>query len=106
MLRMTLDKAIHGSLNDVKRAVTSLDRKRWGNRIRYVYQCQVCFDWFPKKLMEVNHIIPVGGFQDIATEFGPWVLRLLVERPGLQPTCSTCHSLITEEQRNAKNDAG
>lgn len=97
--RMSLRwKPIYGVLKDCKRPVTAADRNKWGNRIKFVHQCSKCSQWFPKKLVEVDHIIPCGSLKT-PEDVGPFIMRLLCERPGLRLLCSPCHVTITHQEK-------
>ena len=91
-------KPIYGKLNEGKRPVTAEDKAKYGNRIRYVYDCEVCHNWFPKREIEIDHIIPCGSIKDISTDVGPFVERLLCERDGLRRVCHECHHIITQSK--------
>lgn len=92
-------KPIYQTYAKSKRPVTAEDRLRWGNRIKFVHQCERCQDWFPKKLVEVDHIVPCGSLVDIEKDAGPFILRLLCEVDGLRLLCEPCHLIITEEAK-------
>lgn len=97
-------KPIYGVLNDVKRPVEPSDKLKWGNLIKFVYQCCQCKAWFPKKHVEVDHIHPCGSLKSEA-DIGPFVTRLLCERDGLRVVCIDCHLEITNAEREAKAQA-
>lgn len=91
-------RPIYGILKDNRRAVTPEDKAKWGNRIRWVFQCSICRKWFPQKQIEVDHIIPCGSLRSYS-DVGVFLERLLCERSGLRLACGECHSKVTEEQR-------
>ncbi|MDY0087105.1 MAG: HNH endonuclease signature motif containing protein [Coriobacteriia bacterium] len=95
-------KPIYQTYNKSKRPATAADSAKWGNRIKYVYQCEQCREWFPKKLVEVDHIVPCGSLTDIEKDAGPFILRMLCEIDGLRLLCEPCHQVITQEQRNVQ----
>lgn len=92
---------LYSVLNDCKRKVEDSDRAKWGNRIRFVYQCAECKLHYPKKEVEVDHIIPCGSLK-CAEDVGPFIERMLCEKDGLRVLCHGCHQTITNEQRTAK----
>lgn len=91
-------RPIYGILKESKRAVTAADRAKWGNRIKFVHQCSRCRAWFPKKEVEVDHIVPCGSLK-CSEDVGPFVLRMLCEREGLRLLCHECHVTITQESK-------
>lgn len=91
-------KPLYGVLNDCKRAVTQEDKAKHGNRIKFVYQCSACSGCFPRKEIEVDHIHPCGSLKCEA-DIGPFVTRMLCERPGLRVVCKQCHLSITKESK-------
>lgn len=92
---------LYSVLNDCKRVVTDSDRVKWGNRIKFVYQCSICKLWFPKKGVEVDHIIPCGSLKS-AEDVGPFLERMLCEKEGLRVVCGPCHEKVTNQQRRDK----
>lgn len=88
-------RPIYGTLNNHKRLCTDEDRRKWGNRVKYVHQCMICKEWWPRKMVEVDHDPPCGSikcFEDI----GPFMERMLTERgPNLRPLCKPCHKEVT-----------
>lgn len=89
-------KPIYGILKEGRRPVTFGDRVQWGNRIKFVYQCERCLQWFPRTGIEVDHIVPCGSLRSFE-DVGPFTARLLCERPGLRRVCEACHLIITKE---------
>jgi len=92
-------RPIYGILKDHCRAVTPSDKALWGNRIKWVYQCQICLGYYPRKMVEVDHIHPCGSLIDIEKDAGPFILRMLCERNGLRILCTPCHLIITKESK-------
>lgn len=93
-------RPIYGVLKDCKRPATPEDHRVWGKRIKFTHQCSVCNQWFPKKEVEVDHIIPCGSLRSVE-DVGPFVLRMLCERPGLRVVCTSCHHTITQSAKVA-----
>ncbi len=81
-----------------KRTATVEDRRAHGNRIKFTHQCAKCGGWFPKKMVEVDHIVPCGTLKDIATDAGPFILRMLCEADGLRLLCNPCHLEVTNAE--------
>lgn len=94
-------KPLYQTYNKAKRAIEDTERSLWGNRVRWVYQCEVCENWFPKKLVQVDHKVPCGSLSNIETDAGPFILRLLCEADGLRLLCLECHHLLTKEGKHA-----
>lgn len=97
-------KPIYTVLKESKRPVTAADRKKYGNRIKFVHQCSGCKNWFPKKMVEVDHIVPCGSLR-CSEDVGPFVLRLLCESDGLRLLCEDCHQTVTQEQRECRSSS-
>lgn len=91
-------RPIYGILSESRRAVTTEDRRRWGNRVKFVHQCSRCEQWFPRKQIEVDHIIPCGSLRCEA-DVGPFITRMLCERSGLRLLCEPCHQIITHQEK-------
>jgi ribosomal protein L44E len=93
-------KPIYQCLNEAKSPVTQRDTAKWGSRIHYVYTCSSCRKRFPKKEVEVDHIIPCGSLRSEG-DLGPFVSRLLCEVEGLRVMCHECHKAVTDEARGS-----
>lgn len=71
-------------------------------RQKYEYRCNKCKKWFPDKLVNVDHIKPVGTLT-CAQDLPQFVERLFCEEDNLQVLCSTCHDKKTlKEKKNGK----
>lgn len=92
-------RPIYGALADAKRPVEYGDTLKWGGRIKFVYVCAVCADRFPRRLVEVDHIVPCGSLR-APEDVAPFISRLLCEREGLRVVCKTCHVSITRGQKD------
>lgn len=88
-------RPIYATLHDGRRAPTATERLSFGNRIKWVNNCQECQKYFPLKDLEVDHIIPCGSLIDIERDAGPFIMRLLCEMDGLRRLCHPCHVSIT-----------
>lgn len=55
------------------------------------YKCRKCYKIFPRKQIQVDHIIPVGRFVD----FNIYIERLFCESSGLAVLCIGCHKKKT-----------
>ena len=58
-------------------------------RQKFEYQCAICGDWKPRKLMQVDHIKPCGqllSWDDLPV----FTQRLFCEADGLQMVCELC----------------
>lgn len=56
-------------------------------KARKNYRCNHCHKLFPKKGVQVDHIIPIGTFIDWNT----YIERLFCPITNLQVLCKTCH---------------
>jgi len=92
-------KPIYAKINEGSRPVTEEDTAKWGKRIRKVYHCESCGQWFPRKYITADHIIPCGSLKDIEKDAGPFILRLLCEREGIQRLCTECHNFKTSKEK-------
>lgn len=70
-------------------------------RQKFEYQCNNCKNWFPDKLVAVDHIVPAGSLKDYSDLPG-FVQRLFCEIDGLQVLCSDCHDTKTREEINER----
>lgn len=104
-------RPIGAVLREGRREATWAEKEKWGGKITWVYPCAKCGEWFPqklkgRKLICVDHIIPCGSLQNIKRDAGPFILRLLVERNGLQRLCvDRCHAEKTLREREANESA-
>jgi ribosomal protein L44E len=90
-------RPIYGVLNDRRRPATLEDKRKYGNRISWTYNCGECGEWFPRKVVEVDHRPPAGSltcYEDIPG----FVERLFVERDKLHVMCTACHDRKTKEE--------
>ncbi len=68
-------------------------------RLKKEYQCNHCKEWFKRKDVEIDHIIPCQGitsYDRIVT----WLMLAHVEE-GFQILCKPCHRIKTNEERKA-----
>lgn len=70
-------------------------------RLKYEYQCAICKDWFPEKLIEVDHLVQVGSLKS-GDDLKQFVENLFCEVDKLRVLCEPCHKIITKEQADAK----
>jgi 5-methylcytosine-specific restriction endonuclease McrA len=77
------------ALNACKRASQS-DNKR----LKFEHQCSACSGWFPRKQVEVDHIVPAGSLRSFEDIPG-FVQRLFCEADGLVVLCEQCHQVKT-----------
>lgn len=72
-------------------------------RLKWEFQCAACFNWFPHKEIEVDHIVPAGSlrsFEDVAG----FVERIFCEQYGLVVLCERCHQAKTKLERTLRNE--
>jgi 5-methylcytosine-specific restriction endonuclease McrA len=77
------------ALNACKRPSQS-DNKR----LKFEHQCAQCLGWFPRKQVEVDHIVPAGSLRSFEDIPG-FVQRLFCETDGLVVLCERCHQAKT-----------
>ncbi len=70
-----------------------------GGRSKFEYECQICYAWFIRAHIEVDHILACGSLRSF-DDIGPFVKRLLCEKDGFRALCKECHLKITNEGRN------
>lgn len=95
-------KPIYDTKKDAQRDATPEEVARFSKgrgKIRKVYVCAVCSARVPDKLGAVDHIIPCGSLIDVEKDAGPFILRMLCEKPSLRWVCDPCHTNITNEAR-------
>ena len=67
-------------------------------RQKYEYQCAACNDFYIRKSVQINHIVPCGtlkSYEDIPSFLG----RLFCEDvQGYSILCTECHKAETKEQ--------
>lgn len=73
------------ALNNFKRASQSTNK-----RLKWEFQCQKCFSWFPQKEVEVHHMIEAGSL-NCKEDLPGFVERLFAEQ-GWVALCKTCHA--------------
>lgn len=83
-------------IQDAKRAVRR-DNQSENKRLKYEYQCAICKNWFPEKLIEVDHIIPAGSLRS-GDDLKTFVEKLFCEMDGLRVLCLECHTQVTKNQ--------
>lgn len=67
-------------------------------RIAEHYRCNVCKGLFPAKLVQVDHIIPMGQ----GRSWDDFINELYCEADNLQVLCKTCHAEKTKLERKKK----
>jgi 5-methylcytosine-specific restriction endonuclease McrA len=66
-------------------------------RLKWEYQCVYCTDWFPKKHVEVDHLVEVGSltcFEDLPK----FAENLFCEVDNLVVACHKCHDIKTHKR--------
>lgn len=66
-------------------------------RQKYEYQCNACKNWFPEKMVNVDHIIPAGSLNSY-NDLPGFVERLFCEENALQTLCIACHNEKTKSE--------
>lgn len=71
-------------------------------RQKFEYQCADCQNWFCRKEVEVDHIVPCGSL-NCAADLAGFLERLHAERTeDFQVLCKDCHKKKTAEEREAR----
>lgn len=67
-------------------------------RLKWEFQCAITGKWFPRKEVEVDHIVPCGSLKSFADLPG-FVERLFCEADGLRVVSKAAHLIITKESK-------
>lgn len=68
-------------------------------RLKKEYQCNNCKQWFPRKEVEIHHIIPCGSLSNY-DDIVPFIKRLAAEgAESYAILCKACHKIETEEYK-------
>lgn len=71
-------------------------------RLKHEYICKTCNCWFPRKFVEINHIVPCGtlrSYEDVPS----FLERLFCEDvKGYTVLCKECHKIETALQRKGE----
>ena len=69
-------------------------------RQKYEYQCAICNNFYIRKSVQINHILPCGtlkSYEDVPS----FLKRLFCEdTKGYNVLCTSCHKTETKEQRS------
>lgn len=84
-------------LIDVRKTNTG----QYDKRIKFIYQCEQCTLWFPRKMVEADHRVECGSLRSAADVPG-FIERLLVEKDGWRCLCKACHQSRTRASRRKK----
>ena len=78
----------------VRHALTESRRKSKSEnkRLKWEFQCHQCDAWFPRKEIEVDHIVPCGTLKSFS-DLSVFAERLFCESEGLRVLCLKCHQL-------------
>jgi hypothetical protein len=76
----------------VRLSLTSVRRPYQGDnpRMKWEYQCHECLGWFPRKEVEVHHLIECGSLKSF-DDLGGFAERMFCEADGLVVLCDACH---------------
>lgn len=72
-------------------------------RLKWEFQCAACSGWFPRKGVQVDHLIECGSlkcFDDLPR----FVETLYCEQDNLYVLCSYCHENKEEILKKARNE--
>ena len=67
-------------------------------RIKWEHQCEECKEWYPRKEIEVDHIVPCGTLKTF-NDLSAFCEKLFCEKDGLKILCKPCHKLKTYNQK-------
>lgn len=73
------------ALNNFKRPSKSTNK-----RLKWEFQCQKCFNWFPQKDVQVHHLIEAGSLK--CKEDLPGFVERLFAEEGWICLCKICHA--------------
>jgi 5-methylcytosine-specific restriction endonuclease McrA len=70
---------------------------------RVEFECQVCHNWVPAKLMGgVDHIIPVISVEEGFQDWNTFIDRINCDIKNLQRLCKKCHDAKTLQERRRR----
>lgn len=69
-------------------------------RLKWEFQCADCGAWFPRKEVEVDHLVQCGSLSNW-DEFRTFAERLFCETDGLSVRCEQCHQEKTNRDRSS-----
>jgi 5-methylcytosine-specific restriction endonuclease McrA len=81
------------ALNAARRKSTLTDK-----RVKWEYQCNHCKNWFKRKEVQNDHIVPKGRYDKEV--FFIWLERLFCEADGFQVLCKPCHLVKSNREKN------
>lgn len=70
--------------------------------VKHEFQCAECSEWFMRKEVECDHIVPVGSLRKFEDLPG-FCERMFVGPDKMRILCTTCHQKVTKEQRTKKS---
>lgn len=74
-------------------------------RLKWEFFCCECKGWFPRKAVELDHIVPCGSLRGLEDLPG-FLSRLLPESAdSYQVVCKECHKKKTAAEREARKAA-
>lgn len=75
-------------------------------RVKKWSRCNVCKLLHPTYQMEVDHLVPVVGFNEISIELTADTLidRIWCEQNNLQVLCDPCHNLKTKTENKLRRE--
>lgn len=65
-------------------------------RLKWEFQCASCKNWFAKKHVSIDHIVPCGTLKSF-DDLPEFCRRLYVGEDGMQCLCEKCHAAKTKE---------
>lgn len=75
------------------------DSQSDNKRLKFEYMCEHCENWFPRKEVELDHIIPCGTLTCFA-DLPEFCRKMFIEEDGgWQVLCLACHLTKTIEDR-------
>jgi 5-methylcytosine-specific restriction endonuclease McrA len=88
-------------LENAKRHSQSANKK-----LKWEYKCNKCKRWFPRKEVEVDHVIPCGTLRKL-DDIPGFIQRLTAENPtSYQVLCKKCHKLKTQAELTSRKKHG
>lgn len=87
----------------MKLALKAAERKSQSlnRRLKFEYQCAHCKNWFPRKEVEIDHIIPCGTLSSLE-DIAMFITKLTPEDPSAYQVLCTkiCHYKKTQDERS------
>ena len=73
------------------------EKYMFGNRLKYVYECQICEGLFPRKEVQIDHIVECGTMT--MQNYADFINGICCGSDNMQFLCKDCHDVKTHMER-------